>query len=54
MLNELKGIRNKIGESRNDTDKGGNGFFEDQQWVRRNISDALGDDDFENHLDSQE
>lgn len=54
MLNELKSIKNKAGEGRNDTNKGGNGFFEDQQWARRNIADALGDDDFENHLDSQE
>ncbi|KAL8557351.1 hypothetical protein ACS0TY_004691 [Phlomoides rotata] len=55
MPNELKGTKNKAGESRNDTNKGGNGFFEDQQWVRRNIADALGDDDYEiNHLDGQE
>ncbi|KAL0304360.1 UNVERIFIED_CONTAM: hypothetical protein Sradi_6304100 [Sesamum radiatum] len=25
---------------------GGNGLFEEQQWVRRSIADALGDDDF--------
>ncbi|XP_011076070.1 protein timeless homolog [Sesamum indicum] len=46
MLNELNSMKNKTGQSRSDTKSGGNGLFEEQQWVRRSIADALGDDDF--------
>lgn len=46
MLNELNSIKNEAGEGRNSTKNGGNGFFEDQKWVRRSIADALGDDDY--------
>ncbi|KAK4431393.1 hypothetical protein Salat_0901400 [Sesamum alatum] len=46
MLNELNSMKNKTGQSRSDTRSGVNGLFEEQQWVRRSIADALGDDDF--------
>ncbi|KAL0321504.1 UNVERIFIED_CONTAM: hypothetical protein Scaly_2446800 [Sesamum calycinum] len=46
MLNELNSMKNRTGQSRSDTKSGGNGLFEEQQWVRRSIADALGDDDF--------
>ncbi|KAH6784021.1 hypothetical protein C2S52_008980 [Perilla frutescens var. hirtella] len=46
MLNELNSMRNGAGEGRKGAKNGGNGFFEDQKWVRRSIADALGDDDF--------
>ncbi|KAL0400652.1 UNVERIFIED_CONTAM: hypothetical protein Slati_4095100 [Sesamum latifolium] len=46
MLNELNSMKNKTGQSRSDAKGGGNGLFEEQQWVRRSIADALGDDDF--------
>lgn len=47
MLNELNGLRSQAGEGRNSTKNGGNGFIEDQKWVRRSLADALGDDDYE-------
>ncbi|CAA2975871.1 Hypothetical predicted protein [Olea europaea subsp. europaea] len=46
MLNELSGLRNENGKGRNVASNGESGFFEGQRWVRRSISDALGDDDF--------
>lgn len=46
MLNELKSIKNEVGEGRNGTKNGGNGIYEDQNWVRRSLADALGDDDY--------
>ncbi|KAL0299623.1 UNVERIFIED_CONTAM: hypothetical protein Sradi_6622100 [Sesamum radiatum] len=46
MLNELNSMKNRTGQSRSDTKSGGSGLFEEQQWVRRSIADALGDDDF--------
>ncbi|XP_042038016.1 uncharacterized protein LOC121783898 [Salvia splendens] len=48
MLNELNSIKNESGEGRNGTKKSGSGFFDDQKWVRRNLADALGDDDYDN------
>ncbi|KAI3458065.1 hypothetical protein Pfo_014728 [Paulownia fortunei] len=55
MLNELNNMKNGTGEGRSGNKNGGNGFFEGQQWVRRSIADALGDDDFEiSCQDSQE
>lgn len=47
MLNELNGLRSQAGEGRNSSKNGGNGFIEDQKWVRRSLADALGDDDYE-------
>ncbi|KAL7106996.1 hypothetical protein ACP275_06G026300 [Erythranthe tilingii] len=54
MLNELNSMKNQTGEERIGSEKGGNGLFEGQTWVRRSIADALGDDDFvASRLDSQ-
>ncbi|KAL3653587.1 hypothetical protein CASFOL_003268 [Castilleja foliolosa] len=47
MINELNGMRNNTGEGTNGDKNEGNGFVEGQNWVRRSIADALGDDDFE-------
>lgn len=47
MLSELKNIRSDIGEGRGNAENGVNGYFEGQQWVRRSLADALGDDDFD-------
>ncbi|KAL1552794.1 protein timeless isoform X1 [Salvia divinorum] len=48
MLNELNSMKNEAGEGRNGTKKSGSGFFDNQKWVRRNLADALGDDDYDN------
>ncbi|EYU25177.1 hypothetical protein MIMGU_mgv1a000309mg [Erythranthe guttata] len=54
MLTELNSMKNQTGEERIGSEKGGNGLFEGQTWVRRSIADALGDDDFvASRLDSQ-
>ncbi|XP_073310909.1 uncharacterized protein [Primulina huaijiensis] len=47
MLKELKSMKNNNVEGGSGTMDGGNYFVEGQKWVRRNIADALGDDDFE-------
>ncbi|KAL8049543.1 hypothetical protein ABFX02_06G026100 [Erythranthe guttata] len=54
MLTELNSMKNQTGEERIGSEKGGNGLFGGQTWVRRSIADALGDDDFvASRLDSQ-
>ncbi|XP_073125062.1 uncharacterized protein [Henckelia pumila] len=47
MLKELNSMKNNNGEGESGTMDDGNHFVEGQKWVRRNIADALGDDDFE-------
>ncbi|KZV33466.1 protein timeless [Dorcoceras hygrometricum] len=55
ILKELNSMRNNNGEAGSGTMDGGNHFVEGQKWVRRNIADALGDDEFEEmHHEFQE
>lgn len=48
-------MKTNNGEGGSGTVDGENHFVEGQKWVRRNIADALGDDDFEEmHHEFQE